>query len=61
MVQTPTLDAALLSSSRAGADLGRTSEVEYDASPGYKRNDLLNEKVDAYTLQATTAGQFQWF
>ena len=27
-VQTTTLDAALLSSSRAGADLGRTSDVE---------------------------------
>ena len=26
MVQTPTLDGALLSSSRAGADLGRTSD-----------------------------------
>ena len=31
---TPTLDAALLSSSRAGADLGRTSDVESDVSPG---------------------------
>ena len=27
---TPTLDVALLSSSRAGADLGRTSDVESD-------------------------------
>ena len=33
-VQTPTLDAAQLSSSRAGADLGRTSDIESDASPG---------------------------
>ena len=33
-VQTPTLDLALLSSSRAGADLGRPLDVEYDASPG---------------------------
>ena len=30
---TPRLDAALLSSSRAGADLGRKSDVESDASP----------------------------
>ena len=31
---TCTLDAALLSSSRAGADLGGMSDVESDASPG---------------------------
>ena len=30
---TPTLDAALLISSRAGTDLGLTSDVESDASP----------------------------
>ena len=30
---TPTLDAALLSSSRAGADLGRMSDIESDVSP----------------------------
>ena len=30
---TPTLDVALLSSSRAGADLGRTLDVESDVSP----------------------------
>ena len=33
---TPTLDAALLSSSRAVADLGRTSDVESDVSPGWE-------------------------
>ena len=31
---TPTLDAALLSSSRVGADLGPTLDIESDASPG---------------------------
>ena len=31
---TPTLDVALLSSSRAGADLSRMSDVESDISPG---------------------------
>ena len=31
---TPTLDAALLCSSRAGTDLGLMSDVESDASPG---------------------------
>ena len=31
---TPTLDTALLSSSMAGADLGQTSDVESNASPG---------------------------
>ena len=31
---TSTLDAALLISSRVGADLGRTSDIESDASPG---------------------------
>ena len=31
---TPSLDVALLSSSKAGADLGRTSDIESDASPG---------------------------
>ena len=35
-VQTPTLDTALLNSSRAGADLGCTSDAEYDASPGWE-------------------------
>ena len=30
----PTLDAALLCSSRAGTDLGQMSDVESDASPG---------------------------
>ena len=30
---TPTLDMALLNSSRAGADLGRMSDVESDAPP----------------------------
>ena len=30
----PTLDAALLSSSRVGADLDRMSDVESNASPG---------------------------
>ena len=38
---TTTLDVALLSSSRAGADLGQTSDVESDASPWVK------EEVDA--------------
>ena len=31
---TSTLDVALLSSSRVGADLGQTSDVESDVSPG---------------------------
>ena len=31
---TPTLDAAVLSSSRVGADLGRTLDVQSDVSPG---------------------------
>ena len=33
VVQTPTLDTALLSSSRVGTDLGRMSGSEDDASP----------------------------
>ena len=33
VVQMPTLDSALLCSSRAGADLSRTSGSEDDASP----------------------------
>ena len=33
VVQTPTLDTALLSSSRVGTDLGQTSGSEDDASP----------------------------
>ena len=37
---TPTLDMALLSSSRAGADLGWTSDVESDVSPGWEEEDL---------------------
>ena len=31
---TSTLDVVLLSSSRVGADLGQTSDVESDVSPG---------------------------
>ena len=37
VVQTPTLDSALLCSSRAGIDLGRTSGSEDDASPVWER------------------------
>ena len=58
---TPTLDAALLISSRAGADLGRTSDrLESNASLRREGEVGADENRPLLYLQATTAG-FQTF